>query len=115
MNLTIWSRSRCMVVVCVHVWVFWVKVLCRVGILGLRTYEAKADVAALDYNSRLRGDSTFLSSYSESTQNLGSRRYFLYLSDVCVPSCGSVSDFGGESAVKRIGLCSALLCFKSKS
>ena len=42
------------------------------GRLGLRTYEAKSDVAALDYNSRLRGDSTVLSSYSESAQNWGS-------------------------------------------
>ena len=27
--------------------------------LGLQTYEAKSDVANLDYNSRLRGDNTF--------------------------------------------------------
>ena len=57
--------------------------------LGLRTYEAKSDVAALDYNSRLRRDIPFLSSYSD-------------------------PDFEGEFPVKLIGLCSDLLCFKPK-
>ena len=39
--------------------------------VGLQTHEAKYDVAALAYNSRLRGDITFVSSYSDYTQNLG--------------------------------------------
>ena len=43
----------------------------RSGWLGFRTYEAKSDVAALDYNSRLRGDINFLNSDSESMQHLG--------------------------------------------
>ena len=58
MNITIWSRSRRKLVVRVQVWVIWVRILCRVWILvrvGLRTYEAKSDVAALAYSSRLRG------------------------------------------------------------
>ena len=69
------------VVVCVQVWVFLVKILCRNQIpslfgrvgsdFGLRTYEAKSDFSALAYNSRLREDSTFLSSDPELTQSLG--------------------------------------------
>ena len=53
----------------------------RSGRLGLRTYETKSDVAALAYFSRLRGDITFLSSYSESTQSLGSAGYSVDITD----------------------------------
>ena len=72
----------------------------RFGRVGLRTYEAKSDVAALDYNSRLRGGVKFLSSYSELTQNLRPIGYFVYLPDFRVPSNGSVSDVRGQSPVK---------------
>ena len=69
-----------------------------------RTSEVKSFSAALVYNSRLRGVSTFLSSDSESTQNLGSIGNLMDLSDVRVPSYGSVSDFRLEIDQIPMGL-----------
>ena len=60
---------------------------------GLRAYEAKSELSALAYNSRLRGVVTFLSSDSESTQNMESIGYLSDPLDFCVPSYGSVSEF----------------------
>ena len=51
---------------------------------GLRT-------SALTYNSRSREVNTFLSSDSDSTQNLASIGYLVDFSDSRVPSYGSVS------------------------
>ena len=64
---------------------------------GVPTSDGETDVTVWAYNSRLRGASTFLSSYSESTQNLGSIGYLVDLSDFCVLSYGSVSDFRLET------------------
>ena len=69
----------------------------RSGRPGLRTSDGKSDFAVLAYNSRLRRVSTFLSSYLESTQNLGSIGCLVDLSDFCVLSYGSVSDFRLEA------------------
>ena len=73
---------------------------------GVPTSDAELYFTTWGYNSRLRRASTFLNSDSESTQNLGSICYSVHLSDFCVPSYGSVSDFRGESLLKAVGLCS---------
>ena len=76
------------------------------GRVGLRTYEAMSDFGVLPYNSRLRGVVTFLSSVSESAQNLGSIGCSSDLSDFCVPSYGSVLDFrfkAGQIGAKSDG------------
>ena len=86
----------------------------RSGWVGLRTYEAKSDINVLDYNSRLRRDSAYPSSYSISTQNVGSIGYLSNLLDFRVSSYGSVSDFRGESPVKPVRICFDLLRFKPK-
>ena len=78
----------------------------RSGRHGVPTSDAETDFTVWAYNSQLRGAGTFLSSYSESTQNLGSTGYLVHLSDFRVRSYGSVSDFRGESPAKPIGLCS---------
>ena len=64
---------------------------------ALRTSDAKSDFAAFAYNSQLRGVSTFLSSYSESTQSFGSIGHLADLSDFRVLSYGQVSDFRLEA------------------
>ena len=90
MNLTIGSRFRRRVVVSDIGSV-------RSGRHGVPTSDAEGDFTVWIYNSRLRGVSTFLSSYSESTQNLGSIGYLMDLSDFRVLSYGSVSDFRLEA------------------
>ena len=79
----------------------------RSGRHGFPTSDPEPDFTTWGYNSRLRRASTFLSSDSESTQNLGSIGYLVHLSDFRVPSYGSVSGFRGESLVKAVGLRSA--------
>ena len=50
-----------------------------------RTSDPKSNLAVLAYNYRLCRVSTFLSTYSESTQNLSSTGYMMDLSDSCTP------------------------------
>ena len=83
--------------------------------LGLQTYEAKSDVTALGHNSRLRGDSTFLNSYSKSHKNLGHTGYLVDLSDFRAPRYGSVLNLRSESRAKPIGLCSFFAPFQAEN
>ena len=69
----------------------------RSGRHGVPTSDAETDFTVWAYNSRFWGASTFLSSYSESTQNLGSIGYLVDLSDFRVLSYYSVSDFRLET------------------
>ena len=108
MNLTIGCRFRRRVVVSVQVWVYGVRICVelryRVGSLGsIRTSDFRRQVRFYRFHSsRLRSDSTFLSSDSESTQTLGSIRYLVDLLDFRMPRYGSVSDFRLKVMVKFI-------------
>ena len=117
LNLTIGVRSRRTAVPWVQVWVFWVRTLCRIRMLGrfgraasdFRPYDVKSDVTTLDCNSRSRGDVKFLSSESEFKQKLGSTGSFVDLSEFRVPRYVRFRTSGGNlrsKPVKLIGLCS---------
>ena len=110
MDLNIGCRFRRRVVVWVQVWVFGSEFLpssdIGSGRHGVPTSDDEPYFSTWGYNSRLRRVSTFLSSYSESTQNLGSIGYLVDLSDFRALSYGSVSDFRGEPLVKTVKLCS---------
>ena len=60
---------------------------------GLRTYDAKSDVVALAYISRLQGGRTLLNYDSESTQKFGCIEYWSEISDFRLLNYGSVTDF----------------------
>ena len=117
-NLPIGSRSRRVVVVSVQVWVFWVRVLCRVRISGrfgrVGLTRQSPMLLSLIITRDCGGVSTFLSSDSESTHNLESIGYLSDLSDFRVPSYGSISDFRGESPFKTGQIQRTLLRFKPK-
>ena len=72
---------------------------------GVPTSDGETNVTVWASNSGFRRDIIFLMADSESTQNLGSIWHLMELSDFCVSSYGSVSDFRGESLVQTAGLC----------
>ena len=73
---------------------------------GVPNSDGETGVIVWASNSRFRRYIIFLKTDSESTQNLGSIVHLMKLSDFCVSSYGSVSDFRGESLVQTVGLCS---------
>ena len=63
---------------------------------GLRTSDDKSDFAALTYNSRLRGAAHILAQIQNMHKIWGLWVIFVDLSEFCVRSYGSVSDFRHE-------------------
>ena len=121
MNLTIGSLSRRRVVVSVQVWVYWVKIVCRVRMLD--RYDRFGSDFGLTMQSptlpswlitRVASGwhiSVFVFGIYANFESIG---FLVYVSEFSAPSYGSVSDFWGESPVKLIGPRSALLLFKPK-
>ena len=68
----------------------------RAGRPGIQTSDGKTNFAAPAYNSRFRRVNTFLSSYSEYMQTLGSVWYFSYVLNFLVSRFHSVWLVGAD-------------------